>query len=585
MCGVNGIVAYHPSAPPIDRDELLRVRDAMRRRGPDGKGAWYSPDGRVGLGHRRLSIIDLSDAAAQPMVSANGRYVLSYNGEIYNYKTLRRQLLESGAALQTHSDTEVVLELLARDGVAALEQLRGMFALALWDRQERTVLLARDPFGIKPLYYEDDGWTLRFASQVRALREVVRGAGSPDPAGLAGFLLLGSVPEPHTLHSGTWCLPAGHYLRCGPGGAEAPVRWSREPAPPATRSDLKTALHRSVVAHLTADVAVGVFLSAGIDSTVLAALVKPHVEQLRTITVGFEEFRGSPADEVPLAAQVAAALNSEHQEHHYQQTDFDRDLPRVLEAMDQPSIDGFNTWIVAQACARAGMKAALSGAGADELFQGYPSFRDVPRWRRRVAPVGWIPGLGGVVRRLAGPLVEALGWSPKAAGMLEYGGSLSGAWLLKRGLFMPWELPRLLGPELAREGLKRLGLESRLASATRLAETPAGQVAALEQQFYLRNQLLRDADWAGMDHGVEIRLPYVDRVLQRELGAARYTKQDLFAVAAADLPGALGQRPKSGFGTPLGRWRGHPGPQWARGWAADLLAGLGPERDQFPVRG
>ena len=200
MCGVNGIFAYHYAANPIDQDELVRTRDYMAKRGPDGKGAWVSNDRRVGFGHRRLSIIDLSDAGAQPMASADGMLVVTFNGEIYNYRELRRSLEGKGRVFRSQSDTEVLLHLYAEKGEAMVHELRGMFAFAIWNAEEKRLFLARDPYGIKPLYYADDGWTLRFASQVKALLAGGKVSRDAEPAGQVGFYLWGSVPEPFTTY-------------------------------------------------------------------------------------------------------------------------------------------------------------------------------------------------------------------------------------------------------------------------------------------------------------------------------------------------------------------------------------------------
>ena len=200
MCGIAGVYAYRSTARPVDRDELVRMRDHMASRGPDGSGEWYSADGRVGFGHRRLSIIDLSSRGAQPMQTADGRLVVTFNGEIYNYRALRSKLEAKGYAFRSNSDTEVLLHLYAELGHDMLRELRGMFAFGIWDCQEQQLLLARDPYGIKPLYYADDGSTLRFASQVKALMAGRGIARDPDPAGWVGFYLFGSVPEPFTTY-------------------------------------------------------------------------------------------------------------------------------------------------------------------------------------------------------------------------------------------------------------------------------------------------------------------------------------------------------------------------------------------------
>jgi asparagine synthase (glutamine-hydrolysing) len=590
MCGVVATYAYGPSAPPIDRDEVRAVRDHMAARGPDGQGEWFADDGRVALAHRRLAIIDLSNDGAQPMRSADGSVVISFNGEIYNYRELRSQLERDGAVFRSGSDTEVLLHLYRRDGPAMLEQLRGMFAFALWDTREQALLLARDPFGIKPLYYADDGNTVRAASQVKALLKSAVDT-RPDAAGHAGFWLWGSVPEPWTLYRGIRALPAGNFMWVRGGRCESPrsycsvsdvlARATHSPAA-GSRADaieaIRAALQRSVAAHLVADVPVGVFLSSGIDSGMICADVTRAGVRPEALTLGFSEYAGTMNDEVPLAREIATRLGAVHNTVSLSRTDFEYDRDPLLQAMDQPSVDGVNTWFVAQAAASRGMKVALSGLGGDELFASYPSFHQVPRLARGLRPFAAVPGLGRALRSLSAPMLRQF-TSPKFAGLLEYGGSIGGAYLLRRALFMPWELPSLLGDEMARDGWQALQtLPSLQGSAARFTRGPGGMrlaVSALEMSWYMRHQLLRDADWAGMAHSLEIRTPFADIALLRELApwfAAHpdISKKDLADAVAPSLHEAWLKRPKTGFNVPIRQWLGarSKGSRGLRGWAA-----------------
>ncbi len=624
MCGLAGIFAYRPDAPPVDGAELLAMRERMLARGPDGAGLWLAEDGRFGLAHRRLSIIDLSAAGAQPMASGDGRYRIVFNGEIYNYAALREELAARGYGFRSHADTEVLLALYAEQGEAMLAQLRGMFAFALWDTQARSLFLARDAYGIKPLYYADDGRTLRVASQVQALRAGGAIDTTADAAALAGFYLFGTVPEPLTALQAVRALPAGSWLRVRDGRVEGPRRWFalgaawREAAAAAEHGSaggdaialqIADALRDSVRHHLVADVAVGAFLSAGIDSGALVGLMAEAEQPPQTLTVAFDEFRGLPQDESPLAAEVAAHYGCSHRVHLVSESGFRADWPRILAAMDQPSIDGVNTWYASQAARVAGLKVAVSGLGGDELFGGYPAFRDLPRWRRWLGPAAHIPGLGVAVRRLGQSLSSAAPFtfdlspftsriSPKALSLFEYAGSWPGAWLLRRGLFMPWELPALMGEEAARAGLERLQALELIGDAmTPDPGTDFGRVAALEAGLYMRNQLLRDADWAGMAHGLEIRVPLVDTELLRRVapllaaGDARALgKQALACAPRRALPEAVRRRAKTGFTVPFADWLGRidgldvwqrvpalarPGCHWSRRLAYALAQDAG----------
>lgn len=360
----------------------------MIARGPDGAGLWLSPDHRLGLGHRRLTIIDLTEAGAQPMSTADGRFHLVFNGEIYNYLELRRQLEARGHRFRSNSDSEVLLHLYAQRGAAMVHALRGMFAFAIFDQANQSLFLARDPFGIKPLYYADDGLTLRFASQVKALLKSGHVDRTPAPAGHVGFYLWGHVPEPHTLFKGIKALPSGATMLIDRKGRRAPEAYfspsealasaTEQPlnlAPEEAMERVAAAVRDSLLHHLIADVPVGVFLSSGLDSTVLTALASQMGNgDLHTVTLGFEEFRGTPNDEAPLAELVAQRLGTTHQTRWVSKADFEANLEPLLEAMDQPSIDGVNTYFVSRAAAASGMKVALSGVGGDELFGSYSSF-------------------------------------------------------------------------------------------------------------------------------------------------------------------------------------------------------------------
>ena len=564
MCGINLIFAYG-DAPAVDRGELIAVRDAMAPRGPDGAGEWISDDGRVGLGHRRLAIIDLSPGGAQPMHSADRRLTITFNGEIYNYRALRDALIAEGVAFRSDSDTEVLLALYARYGAAMTDHLRGMYTFAIWDAERGGMLLARDPFGIKPLYVADDGRTLRAASQVKALLAGRDIDTAPAPAGHAGFFLLGYVPEPHTLYRGIRALPAGARMWVDAAGARQEVhtdvaalvtRPAATDAGPYDKGALAAALSGSVAAHLVADVPVGVFLSAGMDSTTIAALATEAAKApLRTVTLGFAEFRGGPHDEVPLAEEVARALGSDHSTVWVTADDFAAEAEQVLAAMDQPSIDGVNVYFVSKVTAGAGLKVALSGLGGDELFAGYPSFRDVPALRRRLGWAAAVPGLGRLARAVATPITRRVS-SPKYAGLIEYADSLPRAYLLRRALFMPWEVP--LPGDILRQGLADLALDGHMA-ATAPSGSDRQRVSALELAWYMRGQLLRDADWAGMAHGLEIRVPLVDVALTRALAPMLAAddppgKRDMAATPTHPLPQAVLDRPKTGFSVPVRDW-------------------------------
>lgn len=591
MCGLAGVFSFGAQAPVVDRAELARINQHMLRRGPDGEGFWYSDDGRVGLSHRRLSIIDLSAAGSQPMKDVDTGNQIVFNGEIYNFQVLRAEMVAAGSVFRSNSDTEVLLKMYARYGRDMLTRLRGMFAFAIWDQARQGILLARDPFGIKPLYLAGSGGVLRFASQVKALLAGGAIKTTPEPAGHVGFHLWGSVPEPYTLYREIRSLPAGSSLwvdRRGPQRHQRYFSIARELADAATggapmsveqaREELSTAMRDSVRSHLIADVPVGTFLSAGLDSATLVALAsRERQSSLNTLTLGFREYAGTLADEVPLAEKIAARYGARQHTRWIGQAEFAAAFSTMIDAMDQPTLDGVNTFLVSQQAHAVGLKVSLSGLGGDELFAGYADFQDIPRMVRLAGAVPAGATIGRGFRWLSAPLMSRLS-SPKYAGLLEYGHEVAGAYLLRRGLFMPWELPSVLDPDLVRQGWRDLDSIAQLRLDYEGASDSRRQICALETAWYMRNQLLRDADWASMAHSLEIRVPFVDVPLFRTVARLcrsghAPSKRDMAGSPESALPAEVLNRPKSGFNVPVRQWlaaggeAGEAAQRGLRGWA------------------
>ncbi|MDR3088524.1 MAG: asparagine synthase (glutamine-hydrolyzing) [Desulfobulbaceae bacterium] len=613
MCGIAGIFSYRPTGGQVDAAELSRITSAQARRGPDAEGFWFSGDRRIGFGHRRLSIIDLSEAANQPLTSHDGRYVIVFNGEIYNYRALRQELEAAGSSFITHGDTEVILEAWRHWGAAALGRLRGMFAFALFDCLDKKLLLARDPYGIKPLYYSDDGHVLRFASSVKALHLGNLPTNDLDPVGLTGFLLMGSVPEPYTIHKAARSLGAGQFLAVenGIGGEQRQYAsiaeiWRLGAAGGTTVSTdeamehIAVAVRDAVASHLVADVPVGAFLSAGIDSGALVGLVSGLVATpMTTITLGFSDFRGAATDETALAEEIAKRYRTRHQTHWVSDADIQRSIPDIFAAMDQPSLDGLNSWLVSKAAHEAGLKVVLSGVGGDELLGGYGHFQSLPVLGKRLAAVHAVPFLARAATGFARILS---GWGivpPKAPALAAFGDDMAALYFAQRGLFMPWEIADLIGCDMAREGLAHLPVPAFLAGNLSSNVDDFTRIAALESTNYLRNQLLRDSDWASMDHSLELRTPLVDATLLRSLSPILShcppgwrRKLGLAAAPSPPLPESVLRRPKSGFALPMARWMAevadldswrqfpalrHPACHWSRRMAGTLLARFAPE--------
>lgn len=596
MCGIAGI-CMRPGGGFDAAPAVQRMCDAMQARGPDAAGYWNHREGRVLFGHRRLAIIDPATRSNQPMASASGRLHIIFNGEIYNYRELRSDLERQGQRFSTEGDTEVILELIERDGIGAVERLRGMFAFALWDNRDSTLYLTRDPYGIKPLYVAENDKGLLFASQTKALLASGLVSDAIEPAGLVGFLLWGSVPEPWTLYRKVEPVPAGSWVSVRDGRRLETARYvdiarfwddCASLDQPSLAAKVRESVTDSVRRHLVADVPVSVLLSGGVDSSAISAIATELGHSVEGITIGFQEFSGAASDETPRAKLVADHYGIKHTIRMVSREEFEDDLPRILKAMDQPSVDGVNTWFAAKAVAERGYKVVLSGIGGDELFCGYRTFNTVPQ----VARAGKILGGPALIRGLISAGLSLVGsaiGSPKLAEIPNVSGGYA-AYFLNRCLFLPSELAGVVEPGLAAEGLERLGILKQFAKKSGKARVVCWTsfVAAAESTHYLRNQLLRDSDWASMAHSLELRTPLVDRHLTQSL--AGYAKQFLDGAGKTllastpkrPLPASIEHAAKTGFGLPINEWivrsstanawrsvaslRGRNVP-WARRWA------------------
>jgi asparagine synthase (glutamine-hydrolysing) len=575
MCGIAGVVEC--GRPLADASRIARSLDAaLAHRGPDGAGMWTSaPAAAPGvlLVHRRLAIIDPGAGGAQPMSTADGRHHIVFNGEIYNYRELRAGLESRGIRFSGGSDTEVLLQLIALDGPSALARVRGMFALACWDSTERALLVARDRFGIKPLYVAANTERVAFASELGALRDSGLVEREISTAGVLAFLEWGSVPSPLTWTRGVEMLAAGSWRRWQIGARSPDTRGvfadAREtyqsdarPSVPvdAFRSDVAAALRDSVRAHLVADVPVGIFLSGGIDSGALVSCAaSAGAANVQTFTIAFDD----EASESVRAGSVAQLFGTRHHELHLASRDIVRDLPAVLARLDQPTIDAVNSYYVSRAVAGTGIKAVLSGAGGDEVFGGYPSFTRLPR---AMAAKRWARPLWPAIAPLAGAVMpERL--RARWRHFASTNGSFAEAYRVQRGFLLPDEVRRLAGPALreAQSGAAADAVQRAehmlLDPAGSGHEAPAATVARLESRMYLGSQLLRDLDVMSMAHGLEVRVPFVDHELisrvwptLAEHPALMRGKRLLHESLEHPLPSAIVNHPKQGFTLPFAAW-------------------------------
>ncbi len=591
MCGIAGIVGRVDEA---NRAALGRMADAMQHRGPDSGGVWVSAPDAAGegclLAHRRLSILDLSSAADQPMVDPVTGQVVVFNGEIYNYRKLRDELEAGGERFDSSGDTAVLLRLLATRGPTACERLRGMFAVGLWDERRRRLVLARDPLGIKPLYVATNpdrrgAWRVTFASEVRAL--LASGLlASPrlDPSALASVVWSGFVSGPNTIVEGVESLWPGEARTFTSPGPERPLEvassafWSpsRRDATTwteATPGELREVLQEAVRGHLISDVPVGVFLSSGVDSASVANLAQRVSDQpVDTFTLAFEDQGMSEGRD---ARRIADAIGSRHHEVVLTEGRFVASMERAFDALDQPTFDGLNSFYMSQAVREAGLVVALVGTGGDELFGGYASFRELPKLAALGRGTRWLPGGS---RAAAARLVSAA-LSPRAAGaavapqtrwaklpdLVLAGDDLLELYQLAYALFLPAFQRELIAPDVLARARVRHGLPApmaeRLAAETR-GRTRLSAISVLEERLFLGERLLRDSDAASMAVSLELRLPLVDSVVfetvDRLSDGARYApagrKAALRRIGLEGLDPALFERPKRGFVLPFDGW-------------------------------
>jgi asparagine synthase (glutamine-hydrolysing) len=573
MCGISGVLSE--SGGERFRNAVARMNAFQCLRGPDDEGIFC--EGSVCFGHRRLSIIDLSEGGHQPM--RRGDFVITFNGEIYNFLELKKELLESGVVFKTNSDTEVILALFERDGEESFARLRGMFAFALWDTKKETLYLVRDHFGIKPLYYAEKGGVLAFASTVGALRTSGVFEFTKNEDARIAFLIFGSIPAPLTSLRECQMLPDGCFLRFTKGKKEIVRYYSSLPAfafsgapTPAQKESVSDVLSDSISVHMISDAPLGVFLSGGLDSSVIAFLAaKGRETPLTTLSATFLE---KDFSEEQYQHIVAERIRSEHQEKKVTREDFFKVLPDALSAMDEPTIDGVNTYCIAKVAKDAGLKVVLSGLGSDEIFLGYNHFRRAKLLRKIIAiPFAhFLAYFGGKYKKFA--YIRA--------------GNVLGFYLVFRGIFSPQEVAKMTGVSVSRVFQFLEELENKIfGDDLKILRTmDAVQLLSyLETKLYMQNQLLKDSDVMGMRHSIEIRVPFVDRrviefvarINPKEKLQGAHNKE-LLVNAVPTLPHEVYERSKMGFTFPFEMWlkesqEYHIGQRehWSKAWAKNIF--------------
>jgi asparagine synthase (glutamine-hydrolysing) len=552
MCRIAGIISNRLT-PEAAHKIVGLMCDSLKHGGPDDEG-FYS-DEKVGLffGHRRLSIIDLSKNGHQPMTDVDQRAWITFNGEIYNYPELKEQLLMLGVNFHSNSDTEVIINAYLRWGVAAFSKFRGVFAFALYDKARATTYLVRDSVGVKPLYYHVENGSLSFASEVRTFK-MAGITDESDPNWPIRFLAFGHIPEPYTTLTNVRSLAKGHYLIWEHHtGKFSLARYYKAPEKNYINdiriayASIRDSLQAAVKRQLLSDAPIGVFLSGGIDSSLVSLLANTQKEQkLKTVSIFFNE---KDYDESAFQSAILKQIGGEKYIHLVQQQDFDALFPRILSDMDMPTTDGINTWFISKYAHEDGLKAVLSGVGADELFGGYPSFNRI----KFIEYLRWAPS----------PVFFAANYFKKdryrKISFLTHNHYLAD-YLLLRGLFVPDDIAKILNTDTQEVGRVLFNEKT----VTGLGAYDEEHAAWFETNLYMQNQLLRDTDVMSMSHGLEVRVPFLDEdFLQLAWSIApgiRFNKNQpkkiLIDSFSGILPEAVWNRPKMGFTFPLQEWMG-----------------------------
>jgi asparagine synthase (glutamine-hydrolysing) len=562
MCGIFGVIAADPSS--IVMDDILSARDVMIHRGPDDKGIYLSDDKCAALAHRRLSIIDVSEFGKQPMTTADGRYTITFNGEIYNYRELTKYLESRSICLKSKSDTEVLLYLFALEQEKCLDRLRGMFAFAIWDNLKKTLFAARDRFGIKPFYYSLIDNQFIFASEIKAIKKFNNKLTLSMHAA-DSFLKTGSVPAPLTIYSEVFALPPAWSLSYRAGNRINLKQWwqfndlysEAKEFNAGAREEVHGALLESIKMHCVSDVEVGAFLSGGVDSTAIVSLMRQigH-ERIKTISVTFP---GNALDESRYSKIASDRYETEHYEYKLSEEEVIEHFDRIMCSMDQPTIDGMNTYFVSKAAKDLNLKVVMSGLGGDELFCGYPSFKYIPGLEKINSILNFAPFLKSPIRASAKFAGKRLG--KKFSDYLDHSNEKNAPFKIFRGLFTGEELLRLGWTQKFEHpyDMDNAADYGILSNGTSLP-TEMQKISHDESVFYMANQLLRDTDIYSLQHSLELRVPFVDHILYKKVypyidrSFSSKLSKSVLVDATGNLPKVITHRAKMGFTFPFVEW-------------------------------
>ena len=565
MCGISGI--FNINKKSLETKSIIRkILNIQNKRGPDKQNIWFSECGKITFGHNRLSIIDLSEKATQPFVSLDKNFIITFNGEIYNYKELKKYLVKKKVKFKSNSDTEVILQAYKFWGSTFVTKLRGMFAFAIWDKVENKLLLARDPFGIKPMYFTKKENIFYFASQVKSILSIPSLSFKKSEKSMLDYFLWGNIQEPSTLYEDINSLEKGTVKIIYSNGTEENIQYANikdtlintkgsyfnnEKELDAKLTELIT---ETVNYHQIADVPITYLLSAGVDSSViLASLDDGLKENNSALTLDFN-YAGIN-DETILAKKTAKQNKIKHDVIKINQDEIEDLIKVYYKSMDLPTNDGLNNFLVSRIASKNNSKVIISGIGADEFFFGYPSFKQVPMLKKFSNFLPNTKIINKSFLKLFYNLFSKIKINTKYSGILSYGRNLNSAYMLQRCVFMPNEFEDLISKKIIHEKFDELQLNSEINNDLNGFDDENLSIMYLEIKYYLCSKLLRDSDWASMSNSIELRTPFVDWFFFKELvkiikSNFNISKKNMINCFKEKIPKELYNRRKTGFNIP-----------------------------------
>jgi len=565
MCGISGLLNH--SNQQVDSKLIIKkIVNIQNNRGPDDNGLWESECKKVFFGHNRLSIIDLSKNGKQPFISSDGNFIITFNGEIYNFLELKKELIKKNINFKSNTDTEVIIESYKFWGLSFLKKLRGMFAFAIWDKNKKKLILARDPFGIKPLYYTQEKNIFYFASQIKSLLSINNLSFQKSEAAIVSYYLWGNIQEPLTLYKEINSVKRGTCKIINDNGTEENFEYSNiknaildaEPIKFANEQDsteyLKDIIDETVEYHQVSDIPITFLLSAGVDSSVLLASIKEkNKKNCSALTLDFNYT--DKQNESMLAKKTALKNNINHNTETINDYELINLIKNFFNNMDSPTNDGLNNFAVAHFVKKNNSKIMISGVGADELFGGYPSFKRIPVLNKLFRFIPKNKFLNNFFKTKILKILKNSKINTKYSGIFEYARDIDTAFLLQRSLFLPSEIEEILSPEIFKLGFEELKTMENLKNDIKDIREKELAIMYLEIKHYLCSKLLRDSDWASMNHSIEMRTPFVDWFFFKKLlpilkSNIKINKQSLLKCYINKVPKELFDRRKTGFVIP-----------------------------------